>query len=508
MPKINKRFALRVNKISKSFEDTVILDDVSFSMYFGEKIALIGQNGEGKSTLVRLITGDLQKDTGEINLEKDLGISYLPQEFDSNQKIEDFLNLKNLTEKDLGEIKSLIYKLNLPEDILERSFGSLSGGQRSKLALVKIKLSRSDVVILDEPTNNLDLSGIKFLEEIVLNSKKSFLIVSHDRKFLDNTASKIIKLENGKIKTYSGNYSDYLEQRDKEEKLMRERYQSHIEKENKMKKAHMYKLAYKQKVEKRQSDKRKMSHKVTDKGHLNKMVLSEVAGVAGREARIFGEKLQKLENDRPNKNSEARPLKIDFSEMKRSGDKVLEIDDLEIRNGNFELGPISEKITREDRVLVMGDNGAGKSTLVKKIMESLNNENKNISWGVNINVGYLPQDLFFAEEDQDFLNIFLDKTEKDQTNGRKILSRFGFTKEDIFKKVSEFSPGMRSRAIIAIMLANNPNLLILDEPTNSLDMEVLSQFEKALQEYSGTIICISHDRYFIEKMKFNKEIKL
>lgn len=510
MPKNNKKFALKVNKISKSFEENLVLDEVSFSMYFGEKIGLIGQNGEGKTTVAKIIIGNLKVDRGDVFCDGESGVAYLPQEFNEIQKIYDFLDFESLSISNQKEIKSVALKMNLPKDFLQRSFGELSGGQASKIALIKIIFNKSNIVVLDEPTNNLDLDGIKELEKIVSSSKKAFLIISHDRKFLDNTVSKIIKLEGGKIKTYYGNYSQYLEQKENEENLLAQRYQSHIKKEKLMKNAYNLKLQYKDNVEKRIRDKRSLSSKITDKDHLGKTVLKGVAGVAGREARIFKEKLEILQDERPDNVKWDRPLKIDFSGMKRSGDVVLKIKNLTLKNGDFvkKIGDID--IYRGERILVSGENGTGKTTLIKSILESYETNNENIIWGANVVFGFLPQKFGFTkiEEEGSFEDLFMQKSQKDRTDSGKILSRFGFDREDLIKSIKDFSPGMRSRGQIAIMMSNNPNLLLLDEPTNNLDMEVLGKFEESLKGYKGTIVYVSHDRFFVDRIGFDREIKL
>ena len=215
----------------------------------------------------------------------------------------------------------------------------------------------------------------------------------------------------------------------------------------------------------------------------------------------------KLENFKEKeKTYQKRPLIIDFSEMKRSGLKVLKIKNLILNFGTKEK--INLEVFFGDKILISGKNGVGKTTMIKEILKSKEENNEKIIWGTNVNIGYLPQDLEFQNKNEIFINYFLKKSEKTLTDARKILNRFGFYNEEINLEINNLSPGMRARGKIALMLANNPNLLILDEPTNNIDLEILEEFEKALKNYKGTIIFVSHDEYFIEKIKPNKIINL
>ncbi len=500
----NKKFALKINKISKSFGEKVILKDVSFSLYFGEKVALIGANGSGKSILAKIIIGQEKSDDGNIEIFKNFSISYLPQEINKNILVSRYFWKNEKEKKQLRSIASkFLTEFGFEEEILLRKISSLSGGEKTKIFLIKISLEKSEIIILDEPTNNLDSEGLEFLENIIKNSNSAFLIISHDRKFMDNTVSKVIFLDQDSknIKIYDGRYSDFTEK-----KIIERKKQERDYVENQRQKGKITKEMFNQKV-KTQRGANTLKFATDNRRAAIKSKFESAQNSAGRNlkrAQIKLDSFEDLENIKIK-----RPLKIDFSEMKKSGNKVLVLKDLKLEFGMKKK--ISLEIFAGDKVLISGKNGSGKTTLIKEILkyQDLADLSEKINWGINIEIGYLPQD-FLQEDNIDkfFLEYFLEKSKKKESDARKILSRFSFKEEEVFSKISELSPGMRGRGRIALMLANNPNVLILDEPTNNLDLEVLEKLEEALWRYKGTIIFVSHDRYFVEKISPNKIIKL
>ena len=489
---MQNKFAIKINKIKKSFSEKVVLDDVSFSLYFKEKVGFVGANGSGKSTLSKIICGMEKQDGGEIEIFKNFKISYLPQEISGQSSVLEYLNF---SEKNKSKVLKELAVLGFSEEILLRKISSLSGGEKTKIFLTKVSIESSEIIILDEPTNNLDGEGLEFLEKVIKNSNSAFLIISHDRNFLDKTVSKIIELDESfsSIKIYDGNYSDYKVEKEKLEQRQNMLYVENQRQKGKIEKK--IKDAIEKTTNKNNTYKVKnKKHGVHFKSERAQQQASGAKGNAERELRNFEEKKGVIQK---------RPLKIDFSEMEKSGKKVLEIKDLKLPYGHKEK--ISLEIFSGCRVLIAGKNGAGKTTFLKEILK----ENKSIFWGANVEIGYLPQD-FLQEKnlDKKFIDYFLEKTEKKQSDSRKILARFGFLENEVRSKISELSAGMRGRGKIALMIANNPNVLVLDEPTNNLDLEVLEKLEKALGEYKGTIIFVSHDKYFIEKIKPDKVLNL
>lgn len=494
-----RKFAIKINKITKYFDEKLILDDISFSLYFGEKVALIGPNGSGKSTLSKIILGLEKQDSGSIELFKGFKISYLPQESHQVILVEKYLKWEKRGSEDRKKIFELFGKFGFGEEILQNKISSLSGGEKTKIFLIKVTLENADIIILDEPTNNLDIDGLNYLEKIIQNSKSAFLIISHDRSFLDETVSKVIHLDGDShdIKIYDGNYSSYLGQKEwdgeREDRLFGEnqRKKKNIEEEIKINRGKSFRKETGVNVN---SDNDKLGNNLKKSNYA--MKASGALKNAKNKLKNFDE-LERVKNK--------RPLIIDFSDMKNSGVNVLKIKDLSLEFGFKEN--ISYEIFSGDRVLITGKNGSGKSTLIRAILES-EESFKNITWGSNVILGYLPQSLEYGEKGEIFIKYFLEKTGKNIMEARKILKRFGFFDEEVDSKIIDLSPGMRARGKIALMLADNPNVLILDEPTNNLDLEVLEEFEKALNNYKGTIIFVSHDKYFIEKIVPNKIIQL
>ena len=494
-----RKFAIKINKITKYFDEKLILDKIDFSLYFGEKVALIGPNGSGKSTLSKIILGEEKQDSGSIEVFKGFNISYLPQELNQNILVEKYLKIEKRIGDERRKIFELFDEFGFSEEILRSKISTLSGGEKTKIFLIKVSLENSDIIILDEPTNNLDIDGLNYLEKIIDNSKSAFLIVSHDRSFLDNTVTKVIYLDGDfhNIKIYDGNYSSYIEQKEhgdeRDERLYGEnqRRKKNIEEEIKINRGKAFRKEAGVQVN---SDNDKLGNNLKKSNYALKA--SGALKNAKNKLKNFDE-LERVKNK--------RPLIIDFSKMKNSGVKVLEIKNLLLDFGYKEK--INYEIFLGDRVLISGKNGSGKSTLIKKILENIDSS-ENIIWGSNIILGYLPQTLDYGKDREKFIDYFLEKTGKNITESRKILKRFGFFDEEVESEISKLSPGMRARGKIALMLANNPNVLILDEPTNNLDLEVLEELEKALKKYKGTIIFVSHDKYFIEKISYNKSIQL
>lgn len=490
---------LSCRDITKSFGSFVALKQATFSLQAGEKVGLVGSNGTGKSTLLKIIARIMDADSGVVNIGKAYSVGYIPQSFGENEKqsVIDFLtNFSDINRSKLvTESRSLLEKLRLPESILDRYMAELSGGEKTKVALVRIFLSDHDLFLLDEPTNNLDMQALQVLEDFVMKSQKTFIIVSHDRMFLDRTVGKIISISEytKEVVLYDGNFSNYLKQKEAERDREWRVYDDAIEKKEKMRRT------IKQKSE-RVVRMGKTRSRDNDKMARN-FKLEMGQRTFERDTRLMKERLENMGDiEKP---TTLRPLTLSFQVVDRSGDKVFELSDVSKNLPTKLLGPINLSIRYGDRILLVGENGAGKSTLLKIILGHMAPDQGTVVRGTKLRIGYLSQEQV-SDSAITVLELVQKESGVEESLARKTLNRFRLTEDDLKKKVSELSSGERSRLLIAIMMTQDPNCIILDEPSNHLDLEVLTELEQALAQFTGTLIVVSHDRYFIRKLHFHK----
>ena len=508
---------LDVNKVSKSFGFGNILNEVSFSINEGEKLGLVGNNGTGKSTLLKLIAHIEKQDNGTISIKKDAKVEYLEQgdvadsksglcrdilysAFENLNEME--LALKNYESKmssvlDPNELNSIIEKysnllekftrlggyekdlqldivlngLNIDRNLLNREFSSLSGGERTLINLAKILLSKPDLLLLDEPTNHLDITRIEWLEKFIREYKGSVIIVSHDRFFLDKTIQKVIELESGKTKIYFGNYTDFIIQKENEEV-----------KEFQIYKVQQRKFDEMEKAIKRLKEWGKMADNPT----------------FFRRAKAIQSNLDRLRENAIEKPKEKTEYPINFKSYERGSNEVVKIKNLSLYAGNKKLLENSNcLILNGEKVAIIGDNGTGKSTLINEI---ISNSNPSIVVGSNQKIAYLSQIIEFVDKKQSLLEYFIYETGLEEVISRSVLYNFQFFKKDVSKRVGILSGGEKLRLKLAILSQKEINLLILDEPTNHIDIETREVLEDTLSKFKGTLIFVSHDRYFINKL--------
>lgn len=490
---------LSCRHIGKTFASFVTLKDVTFNLQLGDKVGLVGPNGTGKSTLLKIIAGIIESDSGVLEFGKNITIGYIPQSFNSfaNETVLDFLSKAADKSKDqvLIESKKYIKDLHLDVEIVYRPIAKLSGGEKTKIAVVRILLSDYDLFLLDEPTNNLDTDALILLEDFVKNSDKTFIVVSHDRMFLDTVVHKIIDIDEFTKETriYNGNFSDYLQQKESNIERQWNEYEDASEKRSKVEKTIAEKLAKATAIGKSKS---------RDNDKMAKNFKTEMGQrIMQRGARLLKDKLSAM--DPLEKPKTLRPLKVRFDMEERSGDKVIEIKEVYKTLPNKILGPIDLKVQYGDRILLLGKNGTGKSTILKMILRETSPDRGDVIFGSRVIIGYLPQEENFSDS-MTVLQLVKQEIGVEESDARKTLNRFRINEDDLSKKMSELSSGERSRLLLAIMMTKKPNCIILDEPSNHLDLEVLTELESALDDYKGTLIIVSHDRYFIEKFKFNK----
>ncbi len=513
---------LDVNKVSKNFGYGQLFENLSFSLNEGESISIVGPNGCGKSTLLKMIAGLEKTDGGSINIKKGYKVAYLDQTgssiiddrcvydilkdaFSELNKMEarlnqlqDLLNDTSLSEEqynnvmvkycDLMEkfsmaggydietnINTIVEGLKIDKDILNRSYNDLSGGEKTLIQLAKALLIKPDLFLLDEPTNHLDINRIEWLESYIKSFKGATVIVSHDRYFLDKMSNKILEIDTPNVNLYYTNYTGYLE-----------------EKERNFQKA-MADFNSQQLYFKRLQE---QINYFADVGmNRNSSTMTKRAAVL--QARLDREKAKALK-----KPKEHRRLNIGFDEERKSSKRVIAVDELAVTlpNGKKILDGINLNICSGERVALIGANGSGKSTFIKTIMGEQDLSIKgNIFVGLSVKIGYLPQIISFPNDNQTLLEYFQAENGIAEQRARQILAGFQFYKEDVNKKVKNLSGGEKIRVKLAELLQQKINTLIFDEPTNHIDIPTKEVLEEAIEDFDGTLIFVSHDRYFINK---------
>ena len=500
---------ISLNKVNKSYGFNKVLDDLSFDVKTNERIALIGSNGCGKTTTLRLIMGIESVDSGVISVRTGSSIGYLTQIpnkeednitarevylrgvqkiIDLDKKINEFVGKMDTSNKSIKELDKLQeefrilggYQLNekvekirngfkLSDDLLDNNYNNLSGGEKTIINLASLVLSNPDVLLLDEPTNHLDIETLEWFEEYLNTYKGTVIIVSHDRYFLDRVVNKIICMENGRADIYYGNYTYYLKESEKRLMLQFQAYKN----QQKQIKA----------IEEAIARLKEWGNKSD-----NPMFFRRAEAMQKRLDRM-------VKVDKPQEKSDIR-INLTFSS--RSANHVLSIKDLNLSIGNKELIKSSSMdVNYKERVCLMGKNGTGKTTLIKNI---INNAYENIKLGVNTDIGYIPQEIRFENEELTIFEYMRGIFVGSESELRSKLFRFYFDTNSIDKKLKTLSGGEKVRIKLLELILKKANFLILDEPTNHIDIDTREILESSLLEYDGTILFISHDRYFINKI--------
>ena len=499
---------ISVQNVQKNFGAHEVLRDVTFSLQKGEKMGLVGVNGCGKTTLMRMITGELQPEAGMIHKSKDLRIGYLAQVddialsdtvwgallrvfepiiamerrllelegelADSADDAERAVRLSGEYQRLLerfnqmegyayeGEMLRVLGGLGLKPEMHERLVGTLSGGERTRLSLAKLLLQKPDVILMDEPTNHLDLEAIEWLQNYLTDYKGSLLLISHDRYFLDRVCTSMGELLGGRMIKFTGNYTEYMRKRTADFETRMKAYnlqQKEIERERAI-------------IERYRSFNREKSIKAAE----------------SRQKRL----------EKPVEESQVR---FSFDVRRRSGEEALEVKSLQKSfEGKTVFENVSFRLRTGDRVALIGPNGVGKSTLFKILMSRMTPDRGSVKYGTNIDVGYYDQ----HQQELNPGNTVLDEVwnsfpAMEQSKVRGALGLFLFSGDDVFETVGKLSGGERGRVALTKLMLKKDNLLLLDEPTNHLDMDSREVLEDALEEFPGTILAISHDRYFINR---------
>ena len=501
---------ISLNSVRKSFGGFEVLDEVTFTIGSSEKVALVGPNGSGKTTILRMITGQEDPDSGSVQVLPGTSIGVMTQDSEltgggnlvdevSNatteikhlerelRRLETAMSAADADETEsliaeygevqheferLGgyafesEVKSTLSGLGLGPEHWEKPVSVLSGGQKTRAALAKLLLQKPDVLLLDEPTNHLDIEACEWLEEFLQDFSGAVLVVSHDRYFLDRVVSKVIDLHEGFTRSYPGNYTSYARQK---EELLRQQAESYERQQQEIAK-------------------------------LEDFIARYHAGQRHKEAKSREKRLDKMARvRRPKSQSDKIHMRLEAGSA--SGHIVLDLQDLA---KGFDGKPLftgmNLLVENGDRVGLVGPNGAGKTTLLRMIVGDEEASTGTLSIGYGVEMGYFAQDLAGLDAENTVLEELLDSADMTPGEARSLLARFLFKGDDVFKSVSKLSGGERNRLVLAKLMLQKPNLLLLDEPTNHLDIDSRQALDAALKEFAGTIILTSHDRYLLNSV--------
>ena len=501
---------ITISAVTKSFaQDRVVLDHVSFQVDAGERVGLLGGNGAGKTTLLKILTGEVQPDSGSASVARGRRMGYVAQlnRFSSENTVEDVLagayaRVREISRQldrahaDMSALSPAQYDalerefqalggydwqtdlnkiaagLQIGPDMRARRFSELSGGEQTRVCLARLIMEKTDVLLLDEPTNHLDMASLEWLEDYLVHFKGAVLVVSHDRYFLDVVVDRIVELENGRAEFYSGNYSFYA----REKELRYQQRMLQYEKEQAKIKQLEFQIA-----------RLKAWGSVYDNPALHKRA-------ASMEKRIE----RTRQTDRPARESR---LEMDFSSEAFRADRVLRVENLaKAYDGRTLFSGVTAEIRGSgEKVALLGGNGAGKTTFLKILLGQEAADAGSAVFGPSVKVAYLPQVVTFEHPERTLYDTLLYEGGCDPQQARDRLGAFRFRGEDQFKTVSQLSGGERARLRLCLIMLSRANLLILDEPTNHLDLASREWIEEAVSHFQGTLLFVSHDRYFVRR---------
>lgn len=504
---------LSCSNINKAFSEKDILKNISFHINEHEKVALIGNNGAGKTTLFRIITGELSADSGEVTKKKDATIGYLSQHHDYNSpntvyeellavkrsviELENQLRdleeqMKNVLPEQLdahmklyhermhtfdlmggytykSDIQGILRGLQFKDEEFNKPVTTLSGGERTRLLLGRILLEKPDLILLDEPTNYLDIESVRWLENYLLNVKSAVLVVSHDRYFINKIVSKVIEIDQATSLCYEGNYDDFI--------IKKEAY-------------------FQQKMAAYENQQREIKHQEEVIRKLRSFNREKSIRRADSRQKML-ERIERIDKPTESKSD----MQFTLVPTLISGNDVLEVTDLKKSYGDRILfDHIHFQIRRGEHIALIGRNGTGKTNILKIINDLIPADNGIIKFGTNVTIGYFDQQSRVLDESKTIFEEISDTYPKlTQTEIRNILAAFLFTGDDVFQPIRSLSGGERGRVVLSKLMLSGANFLILDEPTNHLDMVSKEVLEEALNAYEGTVLYVSHDRYFINR---------
>ncbi len=513
---------VNIDSISKSFGTQEVLNDFSMSVNKGEKVALIGANGSGKTTIFKIINGQEDLQEGNLSLRNDVSVGLLDQipEFNLEntiykelltvfndlrkmeeklQKLEKEISTFQKEDKDhhkleilMDEYSALSHEyemkggygyenkiiqvasgIGFSKKELDKKISYLSGGEKSRVGLIKLLLKEPDLLLLDEPTNHLDIDSIQWLEQFLIDYEGAVIIISHDRYFLDQVIERIVEIDNGSDEKYDGNYSYYLEER---------------------------KRRYEQKLREYKNQQKKIKKLEESIHQLRVWGRSRDSEKMFKRAKAMEKRLERIdEMDKPTLHG--KKMNLDLEINRRSGDEVLKVNNLKKSfDDNTILKGLDLNIYWQDKAVIIGANGSGKTTLLDLINGDIEPDKGEIKIGASVKLGYYRQEFEKFDPEDDLVTSLVKSCSMKISEARNALGAFLFEDNDVFKKVKDLSGGEKSRLRLLQLMNGNYNFLILDEPTNHLDLPSREVLEEVLQDYPGTLLVVSHDRYFINKI--------
>lgn len=490
---------LQFNSLFKEYQERVVLDGVSFTIQDNDKLGLIGPNGSGKTTLLKILAGVESPDKGTVvKVPQNLSVGYIPQVADLPKEktvVEGLTDSLKLEDKEIYKIYIALADLGINQVALTE-FGKLSSGQRTKIYLARLLIQTPDILLLDEPTNHLDIESLSWLEDYLESYKGAYIAVSHDRRFLDNTVKTILELEAGKIKVYGGDFSFYKQQKEIEREAQLRNF---IAQEKKVERITERVRIMKNKTQQLEARTSGADHYMRRKAALS-------ASKAKSTEKML---LKQLEEGGVEKPAAIPELTLMFKPKQESSKTVVFMDKISKTFRDQTLfKDFSLVINNQDRLALVGPNGCGKSTLIKLILSELKPEEGQTQMGNNVNVGYLAQEHTAISSSLSLLDYVVTQSKLDKTSAFRLMKRFLFSDEDLKNEVSNLSSGQKSKLALALIMASGANFIILDEPTNHLDILSREAVEEAIVSYPGTLLIVSHDRYFLDRIKPTKIISL
>jgi len=481
---VNILITIRIRDLSKSYEDRVLFENFSMDIYTGDRIGIVGPNGTGKTTLLKLLIGDLEPDKGYVEIFGKIG--YLPQ---------DLILPEDIPVKEyfkISEPSPILRRMNLRKDIFDSPCGTLSGGEKIKLKLIEILEDKPSIIILDEPTNHLDMRGIETLEEELRKFDGTLLIVSHDRFLLDKAINKVIEIDRGKISIYKGNYTYYSEKKKEELGRAWEEYEDYINERKRLEEA-----------SRRAKERARSTGRVNEKKdsfcRYGKDFYGKKASKIAKIGKAIEKRIERLEvKEKP---FEEQHIKVDFSTSDEIPDTIIQCKDLVKSFGDKLLFKnVNLSVKNGQKIALLGDNGVGKTTLLRIFLGKEKPTAGSIWISQSARIGYLEQEINLLNPENMIIDEVKGDAKSDITTIRTLLGCLLFIEDEVLKPIKSLSMGEKVRVTLAKLILGGFNILLMDEPTNFLDINSREVIEEALKWYRGSLIFVSHDRYFVSKV--------